>query len=157
MVQKADGRGSQPVFSADVKNPRRPMGRRGFQSVEKTGSKWQYAQMWKSCAARCAAWVPPLKNVPVGRFSPLLRTFLKNFVLCGGRQGLCPLTPPPFEKGRRKLFVWYFLGMDQGGVGTTCASCGEHTRFPAPRRAEAAFRRKKVGEVGGLSPLSYSA
>ena len=25
------------------------------------------------------------------------------FALCGERQGLCPLTPPPFEKGGRKL------------------------------------------------------
>ena len=36
----------------------------------------------------------------------------KNFVLCGGRRGLCPSTLPPFEKGGRKLFVQYFLRND---------------------------------------------
>ena len=33
----------------------------------------------------------------------------KDFASCGTRQGLRPLTPPPFEKGGRKLFVLYFL------------------------------------------------
>ena len=42
----------------------------------------------------------------------LLRSMRENFVLCEGRQGLCPLPPPPFEKGGRKLFVHYFFRID---------------------------------------------
>jgi hypothetical protein len=37
------------------------------------------------------------------------KTALKKFRLCGGDQGLCPWSPPPFEKGGRKLF-------ESGGV-----------------------------------------
>ena len=34
---------------------------------------------------------------------PALLGALGGFVLCGGRRGLCPSAPPPFEKGGRKL------------------------------------------------------
>lgn len=51
----------------------------------------------------------PPKNVPLGRFSPFLRFFGENFVLCEERQGLCPLTPPPFEKGGRKLSFFFIM------------------------------------------------
>ena len=33
-------------------------------------------------------------------------TRIRDFAICGWRQGLCPLIPPTFEKVGSKLFVW---------------------------------------------------
>ena len=59
--------------------------------------------------------VPPTR-VPYGKtvHRTILSTFLrfrcqKCFVLCGGRQGLRPLTPRTFEKVRSKLFAEDYL------------------------------------------------
>ncbi len=56
-----------------------------------------------------AAREPPAR-VPYGRnvprtFLPTLLRFItqKYSALCGEREGLRPFTPPPFEKGGRKL------------------------------------------------------
>ena len=41
---------------------------------------------------------------PLGGFSPLLRfVSFKISPFAKGETGLCPVTPPPFEKGGRKL------------------------------------------------------
>ena len=47
--------------------------------------------------------------IGVDRVSPFL-IFMKakTFASCGTRQGLCPLPPPPFEKGGRKLLCDIF-------------------------------------------------
>ncbi len=51
----------------------------------------------------------PPKNSPPDCFSPLLRFFeYKNFAVCGLRRGRCPSTPPPFEKGGRKLLTFCY-------------------------------------------------
>ena len=52
----------------------------------------------------------------------------QNFVLYGGRRGLCPSTLPPFEKGGRKLFVHYFLQsgfFDKLEPGNTILMCSD--------------------------------
>ena len=41
--------------------------------------------------------------------SPHCALGARYFVLCGGRRGLCPTSPPPFEKGGRRLVVQYLL------------------------------------------------
>ncbi len=50
----------------------------------------------------CVSLGEPPARVP-RRPAPLLRFGgQKDFVLCGGRRGRCPSTPPPFTKGGRK-------------------------------------------------------
>ena len=55
----------------------------------------------------------PPKNSPPDCFSPLLR-FLrkKNSQSADCEAGLCPSTPPPFEKGGRKLLIFCYLKND---------------------------------------------
>ena len=51
------------------------------------------------------ARVPYESNIPRMFDSTLLRFLTqRGFAPCGARRGRCPSTPPPFEKGGRKLF-----------------------------------------------------
>ena len=81
-----------------------------LKSVEKFTLNWKIAQAKSKLRGKPPTRVSPKKQSTGLFFHPFLRFMRqKSSAFCGKRQVLRPLTPPPFEKGGRKLLHLYNL------------------------------------------------